>query len=217
MDMSFANQALAAEDLVRAARDARRRASTRCPSEIDREVARLKLALARRRDRRAQRGPARVPALLGRRRIGRSSRRRRARASRACAASARSARRPSGSRGSSASSSSSPCVARLPGAVGEVAPQRARGRARTPRSRAGRRPRSRRGPRGPGRPRDAARRRAGTPSVQSRRDRHGTISASPPSARTVLRQLVAGRDQAREGGDVVAHEPRRRAHGRGPS
>ncbi len=43
MDMSFANQALAAEYVARNHAELKPRRSTRCPPEIDREVARLKL------------------------------------------------------------------------------------------------------------------------------------------------------------------------------
>ena len=44
MDMSFANQALAAEYIVEGRRDRSRTRSTSVPEEIDQEIARLKLA-----------------------------------------------------------------------------------------------------------------------------------------------------------------------------
>ena len=59
MDMSFANQALCVEHLARHGASLEPRVLP-VPPEIDREVARLKLASARDRDRRADGGSARV-------------------------------------------------------------------------------------------------------------------------------------------------------------
>ena len=65
MDMSFANQALSVEWVVKNHADAGGPRSTRCPRISTREVARLKLQRDGRRDRRADRRAGGVPAVVG--------------------------------------------------------------------------------------------------------------------------------------------------------
>ena len=69
MDMSFANQALAAEYAVQNAATLERRVYP-VPTEIDNEIARLKLDHDGRRDRQAHRGAGEVPGLVGRGHLG---------------------------------------------------------------------------------------------------------------------------------------------------
>ena len=68
MDMSFANQALSAEWVVKT-KGTLTPAVYEVPTDIDREVARLKLARDGRRDRHAHRRPGAVPALVGTRHL----------------------------------------------------------------------------------------------------------------------------------------------------
>ena len=74
MDMSFANQALATEYAVQNAASLEQKVYP-VPTEIDEEIARLKLATMGVDDRPAHRGAGEVPRLVGRRHLIRSSRR----------------------------------------------------------------------------------------------------------------------------------------------
>ena len=65
MDMSFANQALAAEYVVQNAASLEKKVYV-VPEEIDHEIARLKLATMGIDDRPAHRGAGEVPGLVGR-------------------------------------------------------------------------------------------------------------------------------------------------------
>ena len=65
MDMSFANQALSAEYVVKHHADLERKVYV-VPEDIDREIARLKLATHGRRDRRLTAEQAAVPRIVGR-------------------------------------------------------------------------------------------------------------------------------------------------------
>ena len=64
MDMSFANQALAAEHMAKNHAELEKQ-GLRVPEEIDKEIARLKLELDGHRDRHPHRGAGEVPLELG--------------------------------------------------------------------------------------------------------------------------------------------------------